>query len=101
MEYRRLGGTGTMVSELCLETMTFGRPEDPTQKKEGREFTPSLLFARVTPGLVRAPGEPLVELGPETLLGAAAGHEADVAGVHDEELSVFAGDEVHRGFGLG
>lgn len=28
MEYRRLGGTGTMVSELCLGTMTFGRELD-------------------------------------------------------------------------
>jgi aryl-alcohol dehydrogenase-like predicted oxidoreductase len=25
MEYRRLGRTGLMVSELCLGTMTFGR----------------------------------------------------------------------------
>lgn len=28
MEYRRLGNTGTMVSELCLGTMTFGRELD-------------------------------------------------------------------------
>lgn len=28
MEYRRLGSTGTMVSELCLGTMTFGRELD-------------------------------------------------------------------------
>lgn len=28
MRYRRLGGTGLMVSELCLGTMTFGRELD-------------------------------------------------------------------------
>jgi aryl-alcohol dehydrogenase-like predicted oxidoreductase len=28
MEYRRLGRTGLMVSELCLGTMTFGRELD-------------------------------------------------------------------------
>ena len=28
MEYRRLGTTGLMVSELCLGTMTFGRELD-------------------------------------------------------------------------
>lgn len=30
MEYRRLGRTGLMVSELCLGTMTFGRELDET-----------------------------------------------------------------------
>lgn len=34
MEYRRLGGTGTMVSELCLGTMTFGRELDEEGSKE-------------------------------------------------------------------
>ena len=28
MEYRRLGRTGLMVSELCLGCMTFGRELD-------------------------------------------------------------------------
>src|SRR5260370_29080542 len=28
MEYRRLGGTGLKVSELCLGCMTFGRETD-------------------------------------------------------------------------
>src|SRR2546421_12981842 len=28
MEYRRLGNTGLMVSELCLGCMTFGREAD-------------------------------------------------------------------------
>ena len=28
MEYRRLGGSGVMVSELCLGCMTFGRESD-------------------------------------------------------------------------
>ena len=28
MRYRRLGGTGLVVSELCLGTMTFGNGED-------------------------------------------------------------------------
>ena len=28
MEYRRLGDTGLMVSELCLGCMTFGRETD-------------------------------------------------------------------------
>ena len=27
MRYRRLGGTGLVVSELCLGTMTFGNGE--------------------------------------------------------------------------
>lgn len=34
MEYRRLGGTGLMVSELCLGTMTFGRELDEDGSKE-------------------------------------------------------------------
>ncbi|CAN5265364.1 aldo/keto reductase [soil metagenome] len=33
MEYRRLGGTGLMVSELCLGCMTFGRELDETGSK--------------------------------------------------------------------
>lgn len=33
MEYRRLGNTGTMVSELCLGTMTFGRELDEEGSK--------------------------------------------------------------------
>jgi aryl-alcohol dehydrogenase-like predicted oxidoreductase len=28
MQYRRLGGTGTVVSAQCLGTMTFGRESD-------------------------------------------------------------------------
>src|SRR5918997_2001571 len=44
--------------------------------------------------------EPAAYLGPEPLLGAATGHQADVAGVEYEELFVLAGDEVHGGFGL-
>ena len=34
MQYRRLGGTGLMVSELCLGCMTFGRELDETGSKE-------------------------------------------------------------------
>lgn len=34
MEYRRLGGTGLMVSELCLGTMTFGRELDESGSRE-------------------------------------------------------------------
>jgi aryl-alcohol dehydrogenase-like predicted oxidoreductase len=34
MEYRRLGGTGLMVSELCLGCMTFGRETDEEDSKE-------------------------------------------------------------------
>ena len=34
MEYRRLGRTGTMVSELCLGTMTFGRELDEEGARE-------------------------------------------------------------------
>ena len=34
MEYRRLGRTGLMVSELCLGTMTFGRELDEEGSKE-------------------------------------------------------------------
>ena len=34
MEYRRLGGTGLMVSELCLGCMTFGRETDEGVSKE-------------------------------------------------------------------
>lgn len=34
MEYRRLGKTGLMVSELCLGTMTFGRELDEAGSKE-------------------------------------------------------------------
>jgi len=34
MEYRRLGGTGLMVSELCLGCMTFGRETDEEDAKE-------------------------------------------------------------------
>ncbi len=34
MEYRRLGNTGTMVSELCLGTMTFGRELDEAGSAE-------------------------------------------------------------------
>ncbi|MDX5892496.1 aldo/keto reductase [Rubrobacter radiotolerans] len=34
MEYRRLGSTGLMVSELCLGTMTFGREADEETSKE-------------------------------------------------------------------
>src|SRR5215216_4718379 len=58
-------------------------------------------FGRVAlPLPARAGAEPVADLGPEALFGAAAGHEADVAGVEDEELLVLAADEVHRGFGL-
>lgn len=34
MQYRRLGRTGMMVSELCLGTMTFGRELDEAGSKE-------------------------------------------------------------------
>jgi aryl-alcohol dehydrogenase-like predicted oxidoreductase len=34
MEYRRLGSTGVVVSELCLGAMTFGRELDEPQTKE-------------------------------------------------------------------
>lgn len=34
MEYRRLGTTGLMVSELCLGTMTFGRELDEEGSKQ-------------------------------------------------------------------
>jgi aryl-alcohol dehydrogenase-like predicted oxidoreductase len=34
MEYRRLGRTGLMVSELCLGTMTFGRELDEAGSRE-------------------------------------------------------------------
>ena len=34
MEYRRLGGTGLMVSELCLGCMTFGRELDEAGSRE-------------------------------------------------------------------
>jgi aryl-alcohol dehydrogenase-like predicted oxidoreductase len=33
MEYRRLGDTGLMVSELCLGCMTFGREADEENSK--------------------------------------------------------------------
>src|SRR5215210_1279246 len=44
--------------------------------------------------------EPAADLGPEALLGAAARHEADVAGVEYEELLVLTSHEVHGGLGL-
>ncbi len=34
MEYRRLGDTGLMVSELCLGCMTFGRETEEDGSKE-------------------------------------------------------------------
>src|ERR671910_2971898 len=34
MEYRRLGGTGLMVSELCLGCMTFGREADEDDSRK-------------------------------------------------------------------
>jgi aryl-alcohol dehydrogenase-like predicted oxidoreductase len=34
MEYRRLGGTGLKVSELCLGCMTFGRETDETTARK-------------------------------------------------------------------
>ena len=34
MEYRRLGETGLMVSELCLGCMTFGRETDEGESRE-------------------------------------------------------------------
>ena len=34
MQYRKLGNTGTMVSELCLGTMTFGRELDEEGSKK-------------------------------------------------------------------
>lgn len=34
MEYKRLGKTGLMVSELCLGTMTFGREMDEAESKK-------------------------------------------------------------------
>jgi aryl-alcohol dehydrogenase-like predicted oxidoreductase len=34
MQYRRLGTTGLMVSELCLGCMTFGREVDEEGSKE-------------------------------------------------------------------
>ncbi|CAN5908874.1 aldo/keto reductase [soil metagenome] len=34
MKYRKLGNTGTMVSDLCLGTMTFGRELDEAGSKE-------------------------------------------------------------------
>ena len=34
MEYRRLGETGLMVSELCLGCITFGRETDEEDSKE-------------------------------------------------------------------
>jgi aryl-alcohol dehydrogenase-like predicted oxidoreductase len=34
MEYRRLGRTGLMVSELCLGCMTFGREVDEEGSRE-------------------------------------------------------------------
>ena len=33
MDYRRLGDTGLMVSELCLGCMTFGREADEEASK--------------------------------------------------------------------
>src|SRR5919202_6230581 len=34
MEYKRLGKTGLMVSELCLGCMTFGRETDEDNSRE-------------------------------------------------------------------
>src|SRR5215472_16669627 len=34
MEYRRLGGTGLKVSELCLGCMTFGRETDEANSRK-------------------------------------------------------------------
>jgi aryl-alcohol dehydrogenase-like predicted oxidoreductase len=34
VEYRRLGDTGLMVSELCLGCMTFGREADEEASKD-------------------------------------------------------------------
>ena len=34
MEYRRLGDTGLMVSELCLGCMTFGQEADEVTSRE-------------------------------------------------------------------
>src|SRR5215204_490951 len=50
--------------------------------------------------LAGAGPEPVAKLGPQALLGAAAGHKADVARVEDEELLILARDEVHGGLGL-
>src|SRR5215212_1825512 len=57
-------------------------------------------FSVVTTLCAGAGAEPVADLGPEAFPGAAAGHEADVARVEDEELLVLAADEVHRGLGL-
>jgi aryl-alcohol dehydrogenase-like predicted oxidoreductase len=34
MEYRRLGGTGLKVAELCLGCMTFGRETDEANARK-------------------------------------------------------------------
>ncbi|MGA8641939.1 aldo/keto reductase [Candidatus Binatus sp.] len=54
MEYRRLGGTGLKVSELCLGCMTFGRETD--EKTAGK-----ILFS------------PLAENSPENFFRCARG----------------------------
>ncbi len=55
MEYRRLGRTGLMVSELCLGCMTFGRGQTPFQtvsEAHSRKFS-KLAALRQMPSLRR------------------------------------------------
>src|SRR5215207_3847422 len=64
----------------------------------GRAVPPPRVVS--SSALAGAGPEPVAKLGPQALLGAAAGHKADVAGVEDEELLILARDEVHGGLGL-
>src|SRR5215211_4994037 len=89
----------------CGRKSSRGRPTGPSPNQQELTAKGCPLTTRVEEGSspplpAGAGAQPVADLGPEAFLGAAARHEADVAGVEDEEFLVLAADEVHGGLGL-
>ena len=60
MKYRRLGSTGTLVSELCLGGMTFGADTDEDEARRVlrvNRTTPTLASPRPKPKKTSAQGK--------------------------------------------